>query len=277
MSSFGKLDLEEAIRWLSNSVAIEETKVESTETNIICRNTGVGWETAMHVGSFIEYRTGVNRGLARRITANAGNSLTCQAFPEAPSVGDVFIIRAGTGRQSITQIGGVDQTPRDWTLLFDNLDITLSALRDAIKKVQGDTADGVADTGDPVKIGGTVTTDEPTKVDGARGAASFNLRGGMRVENSTVYVSPGHSYLGVTDVSQLALVANPLRKYALFINNSDSAMFLMFAGAAVINEGIRLNGDGGSYEMTPDTLYRGNVSAISLIAGPSRLLILEGE
>lgn len=69
----------------------------------------------------------------------------------------------------------------------------------------------------------------------------------------------------------LVLDSNPRRKRALFINDSDTAIYL-FKGppvGAAINAGIRLNASGGSWEETPDTLgylWRGPFSAITSAA-----------
>lgn len=56
--------------------------------------------------------------------------------------------------------------------------------------------------------------------------------------------------VNVTTASTLILVANADREYALIINDSDTAIYVMFGGAAVVNTGVRLNANGGSYEMS---------------------------
>lgn len=67
------------------------------------------------------------------------------------------------------------------------------------------------------------------------------------------------------------LAANPRRKKAILINDSDTAIYL-FKGdpvGCVINAGIRLNATGGAWEETPDALgyfWRGPFSAVTSAA-----------
>jgi len=64
------------------------------------------------------------------------------------------------------------------------------------------------------------------------------------------------------------LGSNPKRMYAAFINNGKADITLVLGDKlkAVINEGIILKGNGGSYEITLLNLYTGKVSAISASA-----------
>jgi len=82
----------------------------------------------------------------------------------------------------------------------------------------------------------------------------------------------------VTTVTGAALAANANRIYAMFINDSDTPIYLMLGAAAVANQGIRLNAAGGSYEMSAleGNLYVGAVNAIHGGAGNKNLLVLEG-
>lgn len=75
--------------------------------------------------------------------------------------------------------------------------------------------------------------------------------------------------------SGTALAANSSRVYALFINDSDTTIYLSTSAAAAVNTGIRLNANGGSYEMTGLNLYKGIVRAIASGANKT-LLVLEG-
>jgi len=45
------------------------------------------------------------------------------------------------------------------------------------------------------------------------------------------------------------LTANDNLTYGLFVNDSDTVIYLKFGGAAALNDGIRLNANGGHYEM----------------------------
>ena len=69
--------------------------------------------------------------------------------------------------------------------------------------------------------------------------------------------------VGASDTSVLA--ENPNRKFALFINDSDSVIDLDFGTAAVLGDGVRLNPSGGAYEMSDllGNLDRRSVRAIS--------------
>lgn len=84
-----------------------------------------------------------------------------------------------------------------------------------------------------------------------------------------------HTVVTVAATSTTALAANGDRTYALFINDSDETLYLSIDGtAAALNDGIRLNANGGSYEMT---LGAGNVTpnvvyAIST-SGSKKLLV----
>lgn len=65
------------------------------------------------------------------------------------------------------------------------------------------------------------------------------------------------------------------RQYALFMNDSDSVIYLSLSGTATLNSGIRLNANSGTYEITNLNMYTGAVSAISSGA-TKKLLVIEG-
>lgn len=92
---------------------------------------------------------------------------------------------------------------------------------------------------------------------------------GSIVETSTVATA------GIT--SGVALAANANRKYARFINDSDNTIYLKIGAAAVLNQGIRLNANGGSYEMSAATgnLDLRAVYCITTLAGQN-LIVGEG-
>ena len=64
---------------------------------------------------------------------------------------------------------------------------------------------------------------------------------------------------GVASVS--ALSDNPNRVYALFVNDSDTKMYLQFGAAANAGVGIPLAASGGSYEISP---AHGNLTGASI-------------
>lgn len=53
-----------------------------------------------------------------------------------------------------------------------------------------------------------------------------------------------------TSTVELA-AANANRTYLLLVNDSDVAIYIKFGAAAVLNEGIRINANGGSLEVSP--------------------------
>lgn len=60
-----------------------------------------------------------------------------------------------------------------------------------------------------------------------------------------------HSTVSCSTASGTALAANTLRRWALFINDSDVVMYLMIGATAVANQGIRIQPGGGAFEMCP--------------------------
>lgn len=76
--------------------------------------------------------------------------------------------------------------------------------------------------------------------------------------------------------SIIVLQNNDARTYASFVNDSINIIYLAKAGAAVANRGIRLNANGGAYEITPLNPWKGQVAAIAAGAN-SVLCITEDE
>lgn len=90
-----------------------------------------------------------------------------------------------------------------------------------------------------------------------------------------------HSVLACNSSSQQALAYNAARKYALLVNDSDTAIYVALAGtstgAAAAQTGIRINANGGSFEMGSGigNLFIGWIMALSTAASKN-LLITEG-
>ena len=83
-----------------------------------------------------------------------------------------------------------------------------------------------------------------------------------------------------SSVSGVALAANADRRWALFSNDSANIIYLAIAtstGAATANAGIRLNSDGGSYEMSPrlGNLDLRTVHAIAAASTGNKLLVAQ--
>jgi len=64
-------------------------------------------------------------------------------------------------------------------------------------------------------------------------------------------------------VSTLVLAANPNRVDADLVNDGDNIIYLARGEAAVMNSGIRLNPNGGSYHIGTNNLWEGTIYGIS--------------
>lgn len=86
-----------------------------------------------------------------------------------------------------------------------------------------------------------------------------------------------HSAVTVGATTTKVLDANTARKYVILVNDSDAVLYIKIGANAVMNEGIRINANGGSYEMSINlgNLGTGQVNAISQ-AGSKVLLVTEG-
>lgn len=85
-----------------------------------------------------------------------------------------------------------------------------------------------------------------------------------------------HNAVTVGTSTVAAAAANENRTYLLLINDSANTIWVKFGAAAVANEGIRLNANGGSFEMSSEN---GNLDtrACNALAGAinSELLVTE--
>lgn len=97
----------------------------------------------------------------------------------------------------------------------------------------------------------------------------------QRVQLSGPVSSATNAAVAVGIASTAVLAANANRRFATFVNDSANTIWLCMAAAAVINTGIRLNANGGSYEINQTNLYTGQVTAIAAGAG-SNLCVTEG-
>ena len=101
--------------------------------------------------------------------------------------------------------------------------------------------------------------------------------GGLDYAESGAYTTPTHTAVTVGAATTVAKAANANRKYLLLVNDSDEVVYVKLGAAAVLNQGIRLNASGGSYEMSGalGNLYTGAVNAICA-SGSKTLLVTEG-
>jgi hypothetical protein len=86
-----------------------------------------------------------------------------------------------------------------------------------------------------------------------------------------------HTAVNTTTASGAALAANAKRLYALLVNDSDTDIYIKLGATAVAHQGIRLNANGGSYELNQNTgMYTGAINAIHAGTGAKVLLVSEG-
>jgi len=106
------------------------------------------------------------------------------------------------------------------------------------------------------------------------------IRDSISVESTYIVVAYTHADVVVANSTTKVLDANTDRKYAKFVNDSDAVMYLKVGADAVLNEGIRVEADGGSFEMSValGNLATGQVNAIqSTSNGDKKMLVTEGE
>ena len=102
------------------------------------------------------------------------------------------------------------------------------------------------------------------------------VRTGSITANPPTFSSATTATLGVTTSSQTALASSGTRKFAFFQNDSDTTIYLKLGSSAAANSGIRLNANGGAYEINTNNLYTGIVTAIHGGTGTKTLLITSG-
>lgn len=101
------------------------------------------------------------------------------------------------------------------------------------------------------------------------GYDTVTLYGSVREEVTTLptdrkYITASNSYnWQLSNTSQVILPANPNRLQATLVNNSANDVFLNYGSTAVVNQGITLVKNGGSYEINLTNPYYGVISAIS--------------
>lgn len=77
-----------------------------------------------------------------------------------------------------------------------------------------------------------------------------------------VLSSPTHGKTDVGTTSTAIMAAQSDRNYALIINDSDTVVYLSLNGAAEVGKGIRLNPNGGAYEINQLNLHTGVINGI---------------
>ncbi|GAI84025.1 unnamed protein product, partial [marine sediment metagenome] len=103
--------------------------------------------------------------------------------------------------------------------------------------------------------------------------AAYNLQVDVNEVRKTNTSTIAQVAVGVASTAVLAANAN--RIFAEFVNDSANVIYLALGAAAVMNRGIRLNANGGSFEIGLTNLYTGAVKAISGVAAQN-LTVSEG-
>ncbi len=76
----------------------------------------------------------------------------------------------------------------------------------------------------------------------------------------------------------VVLAANDDRSYVKIINDSDTIIYLKVGAAAVVNEGIRVEANGGVFDMSADlgNLDTRAINGINGVAAGKVMLVSEG-
>jgi hypothetical protein len=94
------------------------------------------------------------------------------------------------------------------------------------------------------------------------GSADFN----------SFYRIPTNTLVTCGTGSTLAIASSSARQYTALVNDSSNSVYLSLGSAAVSGSGIRLNANGGSFEITPDNLWTGAIYCIA--SGSSNLSVV---
>lgn len=92
------------------------------------------------------------------------------------------------------------------------------------------------------------------------------------------YATCTHTTVAVASADTAVLTANAAALYRIFINDGALPLYLGLGVAAVANKGIRVNANGGNYEMAAalGNLYTGAVNAIHSSTGTVAILVTQG-
>lgn len=85
------------------------------------------------------------------------------------------------------------------------------------------------------------------------------------------------TYGSVTDVDAIIVAANEERADLKIVNDSASIVYIARGNVAVARSGIRLNGNGGVFNMDQEDLFLGDIHAICDEGEDANVTISEGE
>jgi hypothetical protein len=83
-----------------------------------------------------------------------------------------------------------------------------------------------------------------------------------------------NSAVTVSTSNTTVLARNTGRQYAVIVNDGANPVYLSLGGTAVANSGIRLNAQGGSFEITNENLFGGVINGIAT-GGSSVVTVFE--
>lgn len=81
--------------------------------------------------------------------------------------------------------------------------------------------------------------------------------------NKILFDNATNDSVSVGSTSTEILAKNVDRLFVLIINDSDETIYLAIGADAVLNKGIRLNANGGVFEINSQNLYVGVINGIS--------------
>ncbi len=86
-----------------------------------------------------------------------------------------------------------------------------------------------------------------------------------------------HTTASMSSTSAAVLAVNNDRKYALIVNDGSATVYLNLGATATANAGIRVNANGGSYEISREA---GNLTGVVIngitASGTATVLVTEG-
>ena len=165
---------------------------------------------------------------------------------------DIYLEEPSTGGEMIQSTTGSASLPSN--VIIQNPAGTIQA--DVIAR--GDGTNALAVDTELTISGATFIVDNVNvaSTDGAKTGHVFikadangNI-GNAEIVNATNQNTSAHTTSVIGSSTTLALAVNTARKSALIINDSDETIYIKIGVNAVLNEGIRLNANGGAYEMS---------------------------
>ena len=80
-------------------------------------------------------------------------------------------------------------------------------------------------------------------------AGSLLVLGSLGAWAAESFINLNHSAISVATTSTEVLPANAARGWVLLVNDSDTVIYCKVGAAAAVNQGVRINASGGSWEL----------------------------